>query len=144
MTGTGTQEDPYVVDNWNDFVTAVGQYDAYVTCPEGLVFDMNEIAPDGINGIIINCKWLDGHGLTIKKLYNTRNHDYYGFITTGRPSTICNVNIESFESLGTMIMNDKGNLTVYNCIFSGIMQNRFLLTGQSTAVKYGSTTVHLI
>lgn len=37
MTGTGTQADPYIVDNWEDFITAAGTSGAYVEFPKNLV-----------------------------------------------------------------------------------------------------------
>ena len=37
MTGTGTQNDPYIVDNWSDFITAVGTSSAYVELKKELV-----------------------------------------------------------------------------------------------------------
>ena len=54
MTGTGTQTDPYIVDNWADFVTALGTSGAYVSFPEvGGVLDMNDIAPEGLSSKIM-------------------------------------------------------------------------------------------
>lgn len=68
MTGTGTQADPYIVDTWADFVTAVGKSDVYVECAEGTVWNMNDIAPDGINSRInIYAKSISGNGVIIKK-----------------------------------------------------------------------------
>lgn len=37
MTGTGTQADPYIVDNFPDFITAAGTSGAYVEFPKNLV-----------------------------------------------------------------------------------------------------------
>lgn len=37
MTGTGTQNDPFVIADWSDFITAVGTSDAYVEFPKNLV-----------------------------------------------------------------------------------------------------------
>lgn len=36
MTGTGTQQDPFVISNWADFITAVGTTDAYVEFPKNI------------------------------------------------------------------------------------------------------------
>lgn len=70
MTGTGTQADPYIVDNWPDFVTAVGTYDAYVEFPEsGGVIDMNNVAPTGIPEINVACASIEGNGWIIQNLY---------------------------------------------------------------------------
>jgi hypothetical protein len=37
MTGTGTENDPYIVSNWTDFITAVGTANAYIEFPKNLV-----------------------------------------------------------------------------------------------------------
>ena len=57
MTGTGTQTDPYIVDNWADLVTALGTSGAYVSFPEGGgVISMNDIAPEGLSSqITVSC-----------------------------------------------------------------------------------------
>ncbi len=47
MQGNGTQESPFIPENWEEFVTAVGASGAYVSMPDGGgYFDMNEIAPE--------------------------------------------------------------------------------------------------
>lgn len=68
MTGTGTQADPYIVDSWPDFVTAVGTSGAYVEAARGLTWDMNDIAPEGVSGVKFECSYFDGVGLVIKNL----------------------------------------------------------------------------
>ena len=74
MTGIGTQADPYIVDTWADFVTAVGKSDAYVECAEGAVWDMNDIASEGISAEVnINCKSVEGNGVTVKNLFFKSN-----------------------------------------------------------------------
>ena len=70
MTGTGTQADPFIVDNWPDFVTAVGTYDAYVEFPDGGgVIDMNNVAPTGIPEITLACASIEGNDWIIQNLY---------------------------------------------------------------------------
>lgn len=57
MTGTGTQNDPYIISDWNDFITAVGTSNAYVEFPKNLVHtsdtnvDPNKLYTDA-NGVI--------------------------------------------------------------------------------------------
>lgn len=66
MTGTGTQADPYIVDTWEDFVTAVGTSGAYVEVAPDIVWDMNEISPEGVT-IDWNCTSLQGNGAVIAR-----------------------------------------------------------------------------
>lgn len=71
MTGTGTQTDPYVVDNWADFVTVIGN-PGYVKVAENQVWDMNDIAPEGVAYLPgIRATEIDGNGLVIRNLYLT-------------------------------------------------------------------------
>ena len=70
MTGTGTQNDPYVPSTWAEFVTAIGTASAYVSVPEGTVWDMNEIQPTGITSAITVAAYrVDGNGSEIRNLF---------------------------------------------------------------------------
>lgn len=66
MTGTGTQADPYIVDTWEDFVTAVGTSGAYVEVAPDTFWDMNDISPEGVT-IDWNCTSLQGNGAVIAR-----------------------------------------------------------------------------
>lgn len=78
MTGTGTQNDPFIVDNWPDFVTAIGTTGAYVEFPEGGGnIDMNNYAPLGIPTIEIRCTSIKGNNWTISNLYCAGHSAFY-------------------------------------------------------------------
>jgi hypothetical protein len=50
MTGSGTQADPYIVDNWADFLTAATiSTDTYTEFAEGTVIDINDVQPEGFS-----------------------------------------------------------------------------------------------
>lgn len=55
MTGSGTQNDPYVVDNWTDFITAVGTASAYVELKKTLVQTSDTV-------VNLNKIYLDSNG----------------------------------------------------------------------------------
>ena len=132
MTGTGTQADPYIVDTWADFVTAVGESDAYVECAEGTVWDMNDIAPDGISSRInIYAKSINGNGVIIKKLYFTSNASFFFANST----SVTGVDfLDSLVESGTFIYRS-GAATFQECRFSGIIQDStfFYNTANSSA-----------
>jgi hypothetical protein len=132
MTGTGTQADPYIVDTWADFVTAVGKSDVYVECAEGTVWDMNDIAPDGINSKInIYAKSINGNGVIIKKLYFTSNASFFFANST----SVTGVDfLDSLIESGTFIYR-AGAATFQECRFSGIIQDStfFYNTANSSA-----------
>lgn len=132
MTGTGTQADPYIVDTWADFVTAVGKSDVYVECAEGTVWDMNDIAPDGINSKInIYAKSISGNGAIIKKTYFTSNGSFFFANST----SVTGVDfLDSLIESGTFIYR-AGAATFQECRFSGIIQDStfFYNTANSSA-----------
>ena len=69
MTGTGTQNDPYIVDTWPDFVAAIGTSGAYVKVADDTVWDMNSIAPEGLTqSLQVNAN-VDGNGVKIVNLH---------------------------------------------------------------------------
>lgn len=57
MTGTGTQNDPFIISDWTDFIAAVGTSGAYVEFPKNLVktadtdVDPNKLYTDA-NGVV--------------------------------------------------------------------------------------------
>lgn len=132
MTGTGTQADPYIVDTWADFVTAVGKSDVYVECAEGTIWDMNDIAPDGINSRInIYAKSISGNGVIIKKTYFTSNGSFFFANST----SVTGVDfLDSLIESGTFIYR-AGAATFQECRFSGIIQDStfFYNTANSSA-----------
>lgn len=77
MQGTGTKTDPFIPETWDDFVTAVGTTEAYVSLPESYgVYDMNEIAPEGNFTLNINCAEIQGNEWEIRNAYNMKVYGY--------------------------------------------------------------------
>ena len=64
MTGTGTQNDPYIVDNTADFLEAVSQSGVYVQLGSDI-----DVAADGyeyIGTVTVNALYLNGNGFAIR------------------------------------------------------------------------------
>lgn len=131
MTGTGTQADPFIVDNWPDFVTAIGTTDAYVEFPDGGgVIDMNNVAPTGIPEITLACASIEGNDWIIQNLY-CKGHR--GFSTVrGKYVSIDKLHFLDFYfddqgeriQYGTLFSNSETERQGYyfnECQFSGIM-----------------------
>ena len=58
-----------VVNCWAEFLQAIQVSGDTVICPDGAIWDMNEIEPDGhIGTISVNCDAIYGHNTTIKNL----------------------------------------------------------------------------
>lgn len=120
ITGTGTQADPYIVDTWSDFVTAVGTSGAYVEVVQGAVWDTNDIAPEGMPTVNVNATHVDGKGLEIK---NARIDQIFFdcLSTTTAGVTVENISITNFLASSSVIYK-RGDYPLYfkNLILSGI------------------------
>lgn len=64
MTGTGTQNDPYIVDNTADFLEAVEQSDVYVQL--GSDIDAAADGYDYIGSVTVNALSINGNGYAIR------------------------------------------------------------------------------
>lgn len=99
ISGTGTQADPFIVDEWADFVTAITTTDAYVEVDtsEVSVWDFPKIVEGGItSAIVITAAEIDGKGLTIKGLFGTAAQ-WFQHIGTGTLLVIKNLNFLDFS-----------------------------------------------
>lgn len=120
MTGTGISTDPYIVDNWNDLVSKMQEYNAYIELDpnsENKVIDMNGVAPNGVGNISIKFKNLKGNNWTIKNIYCPYSCflDYRSVSTSSGESSHSIV----FENLNiiNIYKNDSGG-TSNCCVFA--------------------------
>lgn len=122
MRGNGTQENPYIPTAWDEFVYAVGTEDAYVVMPEGTVYNCNEIAPNGMPIININCTMLNGNGLKILKPYNLR----FNIRSDRNPLTVRNIHVNDFYqdnsswSMFDLQDDEYSYIDIYDSTFSGM------------------------
>lgn len=68
MTGTGTQTDPFVVDNWEDFLTASSNSNYVEWSENSGIIDFNDINPEGYTSEI-RLKCSEFNGWTFKNLH---------------------------------------------------------------------------
>lgn len=130
MTGTGTQADPYIVDNWPDFCTAIGTVDAYVEFPQGGGnIDFNNYSPTGLSASVpVRCKSIKGNGWTISNIYCLGKDVFYSYTK---------VYIERLNFLDFYVDfqterrkffwhdNDNSNdAEFHQCAFSGVLVSR--------------------
>lgn len=121
MTGAGTQEDPYIVDNWPDLNTAMTiSNSTYVELSPNTVIDLNESVPEGFTSRIDWLGHLDGKGGTIRNLATTA-----GKIFGTNGIEFKNLNFLNFRGSGGICerINTNSSLTLYNCKFSGRLDN---------------------
>lgn len=119
MTGSGTQADPYIVNNWADFLTAATiSTDTYIEFVEGTVIDINDVQPEGYTSALSLAGHIDGKNSVIKNLVV---NDRYGriFAVSGLDmKNISFLNMRGYRNIFEREMSTS-SLTLYKCQFSG-------------------------
>lgn len=127
MTGTGTADDPYVVDNIADFRSACLKSDAYIELSSDIDCNDNETISDNFNTLSIYCHKIDGKGYSIRNIYTAINNNksVFSFMSGRLAGGIYNLNFENvfFNSTSCSFIDSLKNSSVkfYNCNFSGII-----------------------
>ena len=119
MTGTGTQEDPLIVDNWADFcMIDTNSAEIYVKWAdsENKVIDFNEINPEGFSETVNFPANVDFNGWTLKNFHSTANYA----IKINWGNLIENLIFENFYITSQTLFY--GAFLLKNCIFSGVAQ----------------------
>ena len=119
MTGTGTQTDPFIVDNWADFCTIdTSSTEIYVKWAdsENKVIDFNSIQPEGFTEVIKMPANVDFNGWTLRNFHSTASSAFEG-ASSANHSSINNLVIENFYCTGRYIF---AHINSRNGIFSGI------------------------
>ena len=128
MTGTGTADDPYIVNSWEEY-SGIGSnevlYVEFAPNAENKVIDFNEICPEGFSKTVAFARYTNFNDWTLKNFHSTANKA----IKTGIGGKIDNLNFENFcwyplESKETYLFYDTGSigLTMTNCTISGQIQ----------------------
>lgn len=132
-TGTGTAQDPFIVDTWADFITAVGTADAYVEVDTSQisVWDFPREVPSGLSSTVTwSAASVDGKGLTIKGLFGSATRWFSG--TTSGTKIISNLNLldMSKTSATTGVLYGRA-YECRNCDFSGIIEGGYFFESYS-------------
>jgi len=136
-TGTGTEQDPFVVDTWADLITAVSQSGVYVEVDTSQisVWNFPNEVPSGLSSTVSwNATSVDGKGLTIKGLFGSANH----FFQAAGSGTKVLKNMNFLDIAKTSSSSSVWNMRDFewwNCDFSGIIEN-----GNFIQVYSGSNT----
>lgn len=118
MTGTGTQSDPFIVDNWADFRTIdTSSSDIYVIWAdsENKIIDFNDIQPDGFSSTVNFPANVDFNGWTLRNFHSTASS------SIACNGMIQNLILENFYTTSSTLIY--GSVLFKNCIFSGIIQS---------------------
>lgn len=144
MTGTGTAEDPFCPENFDEFITAIETSGVYVSCPENGLWNMNKIRRDGITeDIEVKCYGIDGNNCEIRNLFTRGDSTQPVFKFTGRTCYVDSLHFVSFlhnrsNSLFRFDYVHVGEYTFYNCKFSGVMARGSLFSTGSAKLYFKS------
>ncbi len=120
MTGTGTQADPFIVDNWADFRTIdTSSSSIYVRWAdsENKIIDFNDIKPDGYNSEIRFPANVDFNNWTLRNFHSNADEA----IRFNADGTTRNLILENFYVTSPTLFY--GRVFLKNCILSGIIQS---------------------
>ena len=149
MTGTGTAADPYIPTTFEEFKTAIYESDKYVSLPENLIWDMDEMFPGGITAsgtyfLYFRCAECKCNGLTIKNLYlpadSNINKILYG---KGDIYDFNLLNVDIRSSGATVVYNYTGALELYKSRFSGIINGAFYSTTITSTATFNRCAFNL-
>lgn len=121
MTGNGTKDDPYIVATWDEFLDVCDNgITTYVECARNVVWDMNEISPNGITSGITLSANIDGSGATIRNLSSDINNPSAGVFNM-QQGYLKNINIENCDLRdGTALFMQSSYASNYDrCIITG-------------------------
>ena len=118
MTGTGTQQNPYIPENWNELKTAAETADVYIRLPESAVWDMNAQHPQDAPGISIRCTEIDGNGSTISKLRKASGVVFT--MDTSHSVTIKDLDFEKMYITGAKVFSAIGYYDAASIILDNI------------------------
>lgn len=135
MTGTGTQTDPYIVDNWDDLMSVISHIGVYIELDansENKTIDMSKISPSGIGDIECGFRVLNGNGWTIKNIYCPysclfKNNPNIKAVVSFENLNICNIyksnGVQSIFNSLFISLNKNYNLYIKNCKISCVIQD---------------------
>ncbi len=129
MTGTGTKDEPYIVNSWEEY-TSITSNTAYVEFDpnaENKVIDFNEIQPEGFSSAVKFKDYTNFNGWTLRNFHSTAST----VITTGNALNCSNLIFENFywcpSAKNAVLLDSNGSVTrqLTNCIISGEIQSTY-------------------
>lgn len=127
ITGTGTEQDPYVVTTYDELVAKAAESGKYVKIGN----DINVLAeyPNGDVPTLVVNGYVDGDNKTISRIYNTENKHCISF-NNSADSYIENTKFTNISTTYSLIDNSTSaqyHVTLRNCAFAGLMRDGYIL-----------------
>lgn len=145
ISGSGTQANPYIVDNWADFLTCLGQSNAYIKWADSTTKVLSEVTI--ASEISVLAQYVDFNGWTISSLYITKPfNSSRPFIVQAYRCSVYNLTVEYMNWNNPRQIIGTG-VTFYNCFFDNITvqelpsANNWWLNGQSESTSDGQTGI---
>lgn len=145
ISGSGTQANPYIVDNWADFITCLGQSNAYIKWADSATKVLSEVTI--ASEISVLAQYVDFNGWTIQGLYITKPfNSSRPFIVQAYRCAVYNLTVEYMNWNNPRQIIGTG-VTFYNCFFDNITvqelpsANNWWLNGQSESTSDGQTGI---
>lgn len=152
MTGTGTQADPYIVDNWADYrqIYTASAYIEWDNSATNKIIDFNEIQPEGFTSQIKFSRYTKFNGWKFRNLFTTAANPL-NFGSAGE--TVDGFILENFywiapDSINLALFNFDANYTsistMKNCVISGKIeaQTDFSFTGANFSESSANIVVN--
>lgn len=123
MTGSGTEQDPIIVENWDEFTTATETTpDGYIKWADSdnKIIDFNDIKPEGFDEVIYFPANVDFNGWTLRNFASNSN---YAIRYKSKSGIIENLILENIyiSSANTSYLL-YGIYELKNCQFSGTIR----------------------
>ncbi len=86
VTGSGTQQDPYIVENWEDFLSVkASNFTHYIKFADttNKVIDFNDIQPEGYNSPITMSGYFDFNGWEFRNMKFNNTSSCFEYSTIG-------------------------------------------------------------
>ncbi|MEE0898492.1 MAG: hypothetical protein U0L88_12815, partial [Acutalibacteraceae bacterium] len=123
MTGTGTENDPYICTKLSEIISVQGNTTVYIELPPNSLIDANDEYPEGFtSAIYLNCH-LDGKGSKIRNI--SAENAQYGRAFVNRYADLKNINLLNVRGARKLFEreSESSTLILYKCKFSGRLDN---------------------
>lgn len=151
IKGTGTQDDPFVVSSWSQFLEkcniTIYTYVKFSDDVENKVIDFQQIYPDGmrqleIKGVLDFNGW-ELRNLTVNMSYNpSYMFKFYNSDVIVKNAIFTNILLRSATN-STIYLFGGYRALVYNCSFNGVFEDLCGLGASNTRFYYCSFNISL-
>lgn len=138
MTGSGTENDPYIVETWEEFVSAFNESDKYITFPDDTILDFNEIQ-NYSRKLTGRYNTVLGNGVNFRNIMLETG----AFISATNKNTFDNMRFTNLYFTGdaSFISSSNNNDWCYfiNCQFAGVFQGNSKFNDSGDKLYFGKS-----